>query len=190
MIRSLILGCLTVLAATLVAYSASASSRSPQFVETLHPSTVVLDWTTDADSLQAVLHEALAELALNEPSADSSLVRLENGELRLEEPGNRISCEARTRGMIQVMSYRCEFDLSTPVSEWTSDSRAVSSVLYRAFTALRQSRGDSLLTLSFRERDGLLNVRLADNTSGSRILCQKDILGLAGSVRCRIDLRP
>jgi hypothetical protein len=55
------------------------------------------EWTNSSDSVQAELHEAL-RVATNGGAV---------AELK-DTLGNGVSCEGRTLGMIQVMSYRCD----------------------------------------------------------------------------------
>src|SRR3989344_9361986 len=73
-------------------------------------------WSNDADSIQAVLHDAIA-FSENvypedgERAGEETQIVRRGRKITLTDGKNSITCEAKTIGVAQVMSYRAQVSL-------------------------------------------------------------------------------
>lgn len=185
MIRSIVFGFLTALIATLVAQKSNAS-----FLEAPLRASVVLEWTQDAGSIQALLYSALSNHLQKNSSINGGVSPLsrEGESLQLKDNQRRFFCEAATLGRLAVESYRCDIHLPAPEFDSKNDSLGVATVLFDALSSLHEVHGDELSQLSRQENGRSTLIRLVDTGTSSRIACEKT--HASGSVRCRVDIRP
>jgi hypothetical protein len=170
-----------------------------------------LDWNMSADSLQSRLFEALSLL---KPDSDIGVVQGKDGSVAIVDKANLIRCQAATIGArevvssphAQVMNNRCDISLVAPYLSWTSSDRSAQAHLFRALESLHelhhQTTSDQVSTLEKSILKRSVLYRLVDDTSASKIACEKrlsadisadgDTTGTQDSpeYRCIFDLRP
>jgi hypothetical protein len=166
-----------------------APMASARFIEPSSNSSLTLSWETSSDSLQARLFSALSHLS---PAGGVSHPR--KGQVQIDDGVNRILCEAGTPGLMQIISYRCDLQLTSPHLDWSSDTTSTQYVLFSALNALKDVDGDRVNTLNRKVQGSSILLRLAAPDSASKIVCQKarphDSIDSPLAVRCMIDIRP
>jgi hypothetical protein len=155
-------------------------------VEQPPDSRFTLDWDVHADSLQARLFSALANLG---PAG--GVQRAKRNRYLIQDRDNRLMCESATEGFTQVMSYRCDVALSSDYLDWTSEKNAIQRILFEALEGLRTGAGDRIETLEMRDLGTSILIRLVAPDSASKVVCQKKpTAGGPPSYRCLVDLKP
>lgn len=69
-------------------------------------------WTSASNSIQAILYDSMYDVLQREMNYEFKTVKQgPNRSLILEDKKSRLTCEAATLGMAQVMSYQCKLEI-------------------------------------------------------------------------------
>lgn len=199
--RSLAWSLAAIAASVLVCATALASDHSPekapgfdtlmiapaQILESPEIYRSELPWETSTDSIQARLYDAVSSAGpasgVHQTAERSFLIR---------DKMNRIHCEAGQTGLLQVMTFRCTLNLVARYLDWSSSESSAQSLLFHALVHLHDNAHDRVSTLSGSETDESTLIRLVDDDSASKIVCESRRTQTASEreYRCLFDVKP